>query len=369
MDSLRTTYLRQASELRTKVFVVIITFNGEEDAPALLKTYREYTSPEVALVIVDNASSDTTVEIAQRECPNAIIIQNTQNHGYAGGARQGMEYARAQGARYIAVLNQDMRLTARWLEPLIAILDTESQCAAVQPRIMLYPDTDQINSYGNTIHFLGFGYTLGYQKTEKQYSCQEKKEIASCSGAAVVFRASALEEVGYIDNKFFLYYEDSDLSWRLRLQGYQLFLCCQSTVYHRYEFSRSIQKFYYMERNRLVMMLKNYSFKTLFLIAPMFWIMEAGMVGLSLLGTILGKRDSLTLREKMRSYFFFFKLSTWRYLAQERKKIQKTRKVSDKSITKLFCDSIDFQDIDNPVLRRIVNPITHWYWTWIQKIL
>lgn len=352
-----------------KIFIIIITFNGEQDIVELLTTYREYTSLEVVLVIVDNASSDTTVELARKEYPSAIVIQNTENHGYAGGARQGMEYAHAQGARYIAVLNQDMRLTERWLEPLVDMLDTSPQCAAVQPRIMLYPDTDRINSYGNTIHFLGFGYTLGYQKSQETYACKEKKELVSCSGAAVVFRASALEEVGYIDNKFFLYYEDSDLSWRLRLRGYQLFLCCTSTVYHRYEFSRSIQKFYYMERNRMVMMLKNYSFKTLCLIAPMFWIMEGGMFGFSFLGTMLGTRGSLTLREKTRSYAFFLKPSTWRYLLQERKHIQKSRKVSDAIITKNFCDVIEFQDVDNPLLRYVVNPLTRMYWRAIRSLI
>ena len=352
-----------------KIAVVVITYNGEEDIGDFLITYKAYTSPDALLIVVDNGSTDATFSIIEREYPSAILIKNVKNGGYAGGARQGMEQALARGAEAIAVVNQDIRFTDNWLEPLLGILESDGMVAAVQPRILLYPDTEKINSYGNTTHYLGFGYTLGYQKNVSEHSCSDRKSLASCSGAAVVYRSSSLAHVGLLDERFFMYYEDSDLAWRLRLAGYSLMLSCASTVYHRYEFSRSIQKFYYMERNRLIMMVKNYSLRTLFLIAPMFLFMEMGMVGYSLLGTLLGKRDSLTLKEKFRSYRFFFSPKNIVYIIGERRKVQTLRTVSDKKITDLFCDTIEFQDIDNVVLRRIVNPMTHWYWILVKRYL
>lgn len=355
--------------MKNGVAVVVITYNGEEDISAFLDTYKAHTLPEVSLVVVDNASSDKTIDIVRAQYPPAAILQNTINHGFAGGARQGMEYAIAHGAEYIAVVNQDLRFEKRWLEPLVAYLDTNERCAAVQPRIMMYPNTDTINSYGNAQHYLGFGYTLGYKKTSSAFPCENNTELATCSGAATLFRAEALSLVDLIDARLFLYHEDSDLSWRLRMAGFTLALCCASTVYHRYEFSRSITKFYYMERNRYIIMLTNYSLRTLVLILPMFLVMEAGMIGYSIAAIFFGKKETLTLGEKMRSMAYFFLPSSWRYIAAKRRASQRQRTVSDKEITRLFADIIEFQDIDSPVLRRIVNPLTHLYWTWIQKLL
>ncbi|MBI4252641.1 glycosyltransferase family 2 protein [Candidatus Uhrbacteria bacterium] len=352
-----------------RVFVIVITHNGEDDIGDFLETYRQYTPEDVSLVVVDNASSDNTLDIVRDRMPDVAILQNVMNRGYAGGAREGMEYALAQGAATIALVNQDLRFTQHWLEPMVEYLDSHTACAAVQPRIMMYPQSDIINSYGNAQHYLGFGYTIGYRKADNDYSCENGKQLATCSGAATLFRASALKEVGLIDEHFFMYYEDSDLSWRLRMAGYTLSLCCDSTVYHRYEFSRSIQKFYYMERNRLITAMANYSVRTLLLLAHMMLVMEAGMVGYSILGTLKGKRAYLTAREKLRSYAYFLFPSSWRYILQKRRVAQRIRKVSDHEIVGLFVDTIEFQDIDNGVLRRIVNPLMHWYWTWIQRII
>ncbi len=351
------------------VYIIVITYNGAQDIGDFLDTYKKYTPKAAHLVVVDNGSSDGTLEIIEREYPAATILHNRLNTGYAGGSRRGMEYALSKGATSIGGVNQDIRFTANWLEPLLDVLQRNPQCAAVQPRILLYPDTTLINSYGNATHYLGFGYTNGYQKNVREYACQEQKLLASCSGAAVLFRAKALQNVGLIDERFFMYYEDADISWRLRLAGYTLALSCSSTVYHRYEFSRSIQKFYYMERNRLIMMIKNYSARTLFLIAPMFLLYEVGMVAYSAMCTLLRKRGSLTLREKLRSYGFFLSPRNWLYCMDERRKTQKIRTVRDEHIVNLFCDVVEFQDIDNPILRYIANPLTRSYWSVIKRII
>lgn len=350
-------------------YIIVITYNGAEDIGDFLSTYKKYTPETACLIVVDNGSTDGTLEIIEREYPAAVILRNTTNRGYAGGARQGMEHALGKGATTIGVVNQDIRFSANWLKPLLDTLQQNPQCAAVQPRILLYPDTELINSYGNATHYLGFGYTCGYQKNVKEYTCHSEERVASCSGAAVLFRADALQRVGLIDERFFMYYEDADLSWRLRLAGYTLHLCCTSTVYHRYEFSRSIQKFYYMERNRFIMMIKNYSARALFIIAPMFLLYEAGMVAYSLVCTLLRKRGSLTLREKLRSYAFFLSPRNWLVLLLERRKVQKLRTVSDAHIVDLFCDVVEFQDIDNPILRYIANPMTRTYWNVIRRII
>lgn len=355
--------------MKDSIFVVVITHNGEKDIEAFLETYHAYTPEGVLLVVVDNASGDRTLDYVRDQCPEATILQNMRNRGYAGGAREGMEYALVRGAQYIAVVNQDLLFTERWLEPLVDHLESHERCAAVQPRIMMYPQTDVINSYGNAQHYLGFGYTLGYKEIFGRYTCKDGKELATCSGAATLFRTTALRDVGLIDADYFMYYEDSDLSWRLRLRGYTLALCCDSTVYHRYEFSRSMQKFYYMERNRFFLMLTNYSSKTILLILPMLAVMEVGMMCYSVLCTLRGARSTLTLSQKLRSYGAFFHPHLWRVLSKKRRDVQHQRRVSDKEITRLFVDTIEFQDVDNALLQRIAHPLMHWYWSLIRRLI
>ena len=93
------------------------------------------------------------------------------------------------------------------------------------------------------------------------------------------------------------------------------------------------------------------------------------MVSYSILATLLGRHDTLTLREKLRSYLFFFSPRSWKYLLTARRKTQKLRTVSDDRIVDLFCDTIGFQDIDNPVLRYVANPLTSSYWKIIRMII
>ncbi len=352
-----------------KVVVLVITYNGIGDIEECLESLKTTTDQGITLLVIDNGSVDETAKVVERRAARAIFIKNAANIGYAGAVAQGVAWSAEHGYAYLAVVNQDIRVTKQWAEPLIHILDTDEVCGAVQPRILLYPDTERINSYGNTIHYLGFGYTLGYQKNTHEYPCQSDTPLASCSGATVMFRLSAVSAAGGIDPSFFMYYEDSDLSWRLRMAGFSLRLACSSTVYHRYEFSKSIKKFYYMERNRLLMILKNYSARTLFLIFPMMFIMECGVILYGLIGSLVLRRTSLTFWEKLKGYAFFFKPTTWVTLGIARRHAQQMRVIPDDQLIDLFCDTIEFQDVDNPILRYIVNPMTHQYWRIIKKII
>jgi GT2 family glycosyltransferase len=350
------------------IIVVTPTYNGIQDIPHFLSSFQEYTHlPEVQLVVVDNNSHDGTVEYIQKNFPSAHIIQNKENKGFVA-CNQGMKYAMDGGAEYVFLANQDLMFGPRWHEPLVRAMSADVGIAAAQSKIMMHPNRDTINSCGNALHFLGFGYTQGYLKKETVYPCHSITDVAYCSGAAVMYHVSALRKVGIFDESFFMYHEDSDICWRFLLAGYRCVIVPESKVYHHYEFSRSIQKFYFIERNRIMILVKNYSARALIVLFPLFLVWEFGMICYSMLAGILFKK-SLGVKEKIAAYAYFFSWKHLRMLLQERKKVQAIRTISDKKITSLFTAEIVFQDIQNPIIQYIANPVSRAYWRVVRFFL
>ena len=349
------------------VFVVVPVWNGAEELPDFLSSLKASgDSQRISLVVVDNASADDSLEIIAKGYPEAHIIKNTENRAFAGGCNQGMEYALSQGAEYVFLANQDLSFGAGWLTPLLADFQANPHLGAVQSVIMRSPDKEKYNAYGNAMHYLGYGYARADGQTPQQWRAMPRQvPFFYCSGAAVMYSCAALKIVGLFDGWFFMYHEDTDLSWRLRLAGYDLAIAEESRVYHHYEFSRSIQKFYYIERNRLIILLKNYRLGTLVVLAPMLVVMELGQVLASVVEVLKGGK-ALTLKEKLRTYAYFLSLGNWRTIWQARRATQRLRRVPDRIIVQRCADVVLFQEFKNPLLTYVANPMTRAYW-WVVR--
>lgn len=351
-----------------RVAVIVVTFQGVDYSARFVDSFKRYTPASVPLIVVDNHSTDGTVEYIQRTIPSAVILRNASNVGFAQGSNQGILEALRRGAWYCMLVNQDIIFSQEWLSPLVDAMEKTPQLGAVQPKILLYPNTDYINSCGNALHYLGFGYTRGYLKKNREWCCNATDSFGYCSGAAVLLNCAALRHVGLFDETFFMYHEDTDLCWRMRSAGWMLSVCPSSVVFHQYEFNRSIKKFYYIERNRLMTLVKNYELKSLLLLAPFHIVWECGMILYSTLSSLHGARG-FVLWEKLRGYVYFFHPAHVRELLRARTGVQRIRTVPDRALAHFFTSVIEFQDIDNPVLRYIANPISAWYWALIKRFL
>ena len=157
-----------------------------------------------------------------------------------------------------------------------------------------------------------------------------------------------------------MYNEDEDLGWRFWIAGYKNAIVFNAIVYHKYEFSRSIKKYYWMERNRIITILKNYRLASLILVFPAFIVMELGMC-------IFAFKNSW-LKEKIKVYLWFLKIKNWKYILKARKRTQASRKVSDRKIIKMFKGEIWYQEIDDWKLR-FANKIFNIYFTIIKYII
>lgn len=337
-----------------KVSVVIVTFNSrkyiEECLKAVLTT--EYDNFEILLI--DNASSDGTSEIVAENFPRVQLIKNQINLGYAGGNNLGAKLAKGG---LLAFLNPDTKVTKQWLKPLVESIGSK-EVFACQPKILL-PQTrgsvNLINGIGKTTHFLGFDWLTDYRREDYDFPV---REITSFSGSAVLIKKDIFQKLGGFDENYFMYYEDGDLSWRMRLAGYKILVNPNSVVYHNYKYIpvegylRKKRKFYLLERNRLVNLLKNYSLRSLILLLPAMVVME-----LCLNLYFFSKGWYL---EKPKGYLWIFRhlSKIW----QKRKVIQRERTITDKDVTRNFVGRFNFSEFNNSLLKYIVNPVLGLYW-------
>ena len=344
-----------------KVAIIIVNYNGRKYLKDCLTSLLALDYPQdlFQIIFVDNASTDDSLAYVKSSFPQVKIITSQENLGFAAGNNLAMEKVLAQNFDYLLLINQDTVSQPDFLNKLVKVAEGDKKIAAVQPRLMLHPEKDKINSLGNAIHYLGFGFSLGgYQPFKGDL---KPLEVAYASGAALLIKSEVLKQIALFDPDFFMYHEDLDLGWRMRMAGYKIMVVPDAVVYHKYEFSRSIRKYYYMERNRYICILENYKWLTICLITPACLAMELGLFLFSL--------KSGFWREKLKAYAYFLKLSSWQKIFKHRKVKAQYREVKDKAIIKHFTGIITSQEIDNWLLNKIANPIFNLYWQIIKRLI
>lgn len=357
-----------------KVAVVYLTYNtpaSEHDIDACLQSLETVQYPKDAwrIIFVENQSKHgQSRPMIERDwfpkvgttLPEMEYHSNTDDVGYAGANVVALRAAQAWGADYIYLLNQDATVDSQFLQTIVSCAEAQPNSAVLQSRLMLAQAPDELNSCGNALHYLGFGFSLGYK--EKYFPGKRATlPVFYASGASVLVRCSAVNIIGLFESSYYMYHEDVDLSWRARLAGFDIAYVEDSVVYHHYEFSKSIKKFYWMERNRHLTNLTNYEWKTILAILPALLLMESGTFVFSL--------KSGWAKEKVRSWGHLFKPSTWAFIRRRRAEVALFRKVSDSEILSYMCGIVTNQEVNNPIMTKIVNPILGGYFGLIKRII
>jgi GT2 family glycosyltransferase len=347
-----------------KVAIILVNYKdyAEKYLADCLAGLRKQNYPgEKKIFLVDNESTEESYSYLKQAAPEAEIIRNVKNDGFAKGNNDAMKLALERGYDYLVLFNLDTVIEPDCVSQLVLAAEGDGDIGAVQARLMLWPDKEKINSLGNITHFLGFGYAGGYGETYyKSAHSGAVKEICYPSGAAVLFKAEALKKVGLFDEEFWMYNEDQDLGWRIWLAGYKCVLAFDAVVYHKYEFSRSIKQYYFLDRNRIIAILKNYRLRTLILIAPAYLIMEFGLVFFSY--------KNGWFYEKIKVFNYFMNMANWQKIMAEREKVQNLRTVSDRKIIKMFSGRIWYQEIGDAKLK-FANLIFGAYWKIVKAFI
>lgn len=358
-----------------KVAIVYLSFHCEPYIDDVVSALKKMTYPKdkVEFVIVDNPHpthglsvrylEENVMSLSGTELPHITLLPQSENLGFAGGNNVGIKWALDNGFDYIYFHNNDGFVSANFLEPLVEAMEQDKTIGATQSFLMLYPDTELVNSSGNSFHYLGIGFCNNLRVKAESLKFPKLYETSYASGAALLMRADLLRQYGLWDHDFFMYHEDIEYSFRLKIAGYKVMVASDSLFYHKYSFGRNQVKFYYIERNRLGVMLMFFKLPTLLLFLPMGLVLEVGL--------LLFAAKQGWIKEKLKAYAYWSQLSSWKLWLKKRAYIQSIRKISDKEMIKTFVGKVVFDEksIKNPILDYVANPLMNVYWTVVKAII
>lgn len=246
--------------------IIIVNWNGEKHLRVCLDSLRKQIYKNFEIILVDNGSQDGSVNFVKSNYPEVKIIGLDRNFGFAQGNNIGIKEAfKNDQIKYIVALNNDTEVKVDWLEKLINTAKENEKVGAVASKTLFFDERDKIDSVGD---FFSSGtlkvVTRGHgEKDRGQYDKIE--ECFSARAAACLYKREMLEDINlwgdYFDSSYFAYIEDTDLSMRARLIGWQIIYEPRAVVYHKVaatsaKISNTFKK-YYSGRNRIMTVLKN----------------------------------------------------------------------------------------------------------------
>ena len=252
----------------TSVAIVILNFNGRHFLQQFLPSVLSH-SAGARIIVADNGSTDQSVEYVKETFPEIEVIGMDKNRGFCGGYNTVLKQIQAT---YYVLLNSDIEVTPQWLQPVIALMDSDSSIAAAQPKILSYRNKNKFEyagAAGGLIDKLGYPFCRGrmFDSLEEDYGqYNDTVPIFWASGACLFMRADRYHEIGGLDEDFFAHMEEIDLCWRLTRAGHTIYYQGQSTVYHVGGGTLSAsnpRKTYLNFRNGLSLLVKHQRFSSL----------------------------------------------------------------------------------------------------------
>jgi GT2 family glycosyltransferase len=302
-----------------RVDVSVVSWNSWTDLRQNLPALITQDYPSYRVVVVDNASGDASADEVESNFPDVTVLRNDRNAGF--GAANNRCFARSD-SKYVAAVNPDARPEPGWLRALVAALEANPHAALATSKVLLASDAGRVNACGTAVHISGISSCRGLGDDQHEYVAQTP--VAAVSGAAFVARRDVLEQIGGFDERFFMYMEDIELSLRARLAGYDVVLAPRSRVLHDYELHVPAWKFYYLERNRFLLLANIFRVRTLIALAPALVVAEAGVWWFALRS---GPRTALA---KLRAYAAV--ALTLRAVLRNRRRVQAVRRVPDRAL-------------------------------------
>jgi GT2 family glycosyltransferase len=327
-----------------KAAVIIVNTNELHHLKKCLPTVTKQTYSRYEVLVVDNNSTDGSVEYIGENFPSVRVIQNKANLGFPAANNVGFQNTDAE---FLAALNPDTEVEPTWLSELIAALQTHPEAGLVTSQILLMSNREKINTCGNEVSLTGFVFCRGLEMDATDSTSVE--EVAAVSGAAFAIRREVLDKIGGFDGDLWLYVEDTDLSWRTRLAGYICLFVPTSVAYHQYGLRLTDRKFFHYERNRHLLLLKNLSVRTLFVLAPSLIFSEIITWGYALLkgkGYVAGK---------LRGYQWL--IQHRRQIIAKRQEAQSLRKICDRELLDLCTVRLPFDQADGRIAGRVAQTI------------
>jgi hypothetical protein len=240
------------------VYVIILNYNNFRDTVETIRSVLELQYDNFKLLLVENSTDHTVIDAIRVQFPYVEILETGRNLGYAGGNNAGILHAMKQEPDYIFVLNNDVSVEPGVLVTLVHELETHRDCVACQPLVAYSENPDVIWSAGTEMYL---GYPRLYLKNGSRSAEQPAKPPFGLVGCALLFRASALRDIGLFDESLFLMHEETDWCIGAKEMGYGLLVVPAARVRHKVSAtlgSLSAPYLYYISRNWLLVAKKHF---------------------------------------------------------------------------------------------------------------
>lgn len=248
---------------RSRVSVVIVNWNGCHHLAECLDSLAAQSFRDFEVILVDNGSADGSVSFVRERYPWVKLFTLERNTGFAAGNNAGLAHATGE---YIVTLNNDTAADPAWLASLVEVADENPAAGMVGCRICTYDNPDIIDSLGMGICSDGMSRGMHRLRSWSSLQMNPVEEIFFPSACAALYRRAMLDEIGFFDEDFFAYCEDTDLGLRGRLAGWGALLATAAVVRHKYSMTGgtfSPLKVYLVERNHYWAAVKTFPLKAL----------------------------------------------------------------------------------------------------------
>jgi hypothetical protein len=255
--------------------VIVLNWNGKHFLETCLTALRRQTFWDFETILVDNGSTDGSVEYVRANFPEVKLVELSENRGFTGGNIAGYEHARGE---LIVLLNNDTEADPHWLEEMHKASREYPNAGSFASKMLQFEDRERIDICGFNLSWAGTGMELGRGELDGPAWNEPRKVFGACAGAAA-YRRSMIDEIGFFDADLFMTFDDLDLSFRAKLRGYECMFIPGAIVYHYA--SPTITKYpatkaYYSQRNIDVVYLKNMPLNLIVFALPKRLIFEIG---------------------------------------------------------------------------------------------
>jgi len=347
---------RRGESKYPRVAVIILNYNGLKWLPRCLSSLLKTRYPDYEIFLVDNGSSDASIEYVKREYGSVKIIRNSTNLGFAEAYNRAINQIEAE---YVALLNNDTEiLNSTWLTHLVKVATEGVNVGAVASKMVSMSNHQLLDSVGSAgAHYWKGGFfDIGRGEPDIGQYGNSFEPFAYCGGAALI-RKSAFFDAGKLDAPLFAYSEDPELSWRLRLRGWRIGYAPGAKVAHYRGGTLAAGEvtpliLYYCNRNYLRAIIKNCG-------SSLWWALRNYLLYTFLI-------TSFFLIYEPRKTVFLLKGLAWniRNLGSsyaERRTVQNRRKVSEREILRrMYPDLTEKQTAEHVHLTRIMNTLFGW---------
>jgi GT2 family glycosyltransferase len=329
--------------MATTITAVVVSFADPAAALGAVGSLLEQSLEPIEVLVVDNhPAGQTAAAFAGAQLPGPVrVMQPGVNIGYTRAANLAASQARGE---WLFFLNPDAVAARDCVELLLGAVDGDD--VAIVGAQVLLPD-GRVNAGENPVNIVGMSWSGGYGRPREHGPA---RDTAAVSGAALLARRDAYLELGGLCPTFFMYVDDTDLAWRMRLSGRRVRYCPEAVVVHDYEFQKGAHKWFYLERNRAWALASNLQLRTLVLLAPALAVTEVVVVMRAI--------SEGWLAQKARAWLSL--LANAKALIRWRRAVQADRRVSDYRVLTLFSAGIEM-DLVDAELPRWVDPLMKRY--------